>query len=289
MFFISKICRYLWFDRFISSFDKGVFYIIGDFLFDKMSENSEIAREKKRMWLALIPPIVFNVILWLIFALYISGVSEFDVFRLGILPRHTEGLPGIAFAPLIHQSVSHLFSNTIPILILMWCLFYFYSQIAFESFFYLWLLSGLFTWMIGRESYHIGASGLVFAMIFFLFFSGILRKHVPLIALSLVVIFIYGSMIWSIFPFSEWIDTKISWEAHLSGAISGLIMAVILRKQGPQKPLLIQEEGDDDDDDDEEEEEEEMVSGSNYDNMPYCHLPNGNFRNIKTLFRTFFV
>jgi membrane associated rhomboid family serine protease len=249
-----------------------------------MSKNSEMAREKKRMWLALIPPIVFDVILWLIFALYISGVFGFDVFRLGILPRHTRGLPGIALAPLIHQSVSHLFSNTIPILILMWCLFYFYSQIAFKSFFYLWLLSGLFTWMIGRESYHIGASGLVFAMIFFLFFSGILRKHVPLIALSLVVIFIYGSMIWSIFPFSEWVDTQISWEAHLSGAISGLIMAVVLRKQGPQKPLLIQEEGDDDDKD-------EVVSSSNYDydNMPYCHLPNGNFRNIKTLLQIFFV
>ena len=251
-----------------------------------MSKNSEMAREKKRMWLALIPPIVFNVILWLIFALYISGVFGFDVFRLGILPRHTRGLPGIALAPLIHQSVSHLFSNTIPILILMWCLFYFYSQIAFKSFFSLWFLSGLFTWMIGRESYHIGASGLVFAMIFFLFFSGILRKHVPLIALSLVVIFIYGSMIWSIFPFSEWVDTKISWEAHLSGAISGLIMAVVLRKQGPQKPLLIQKKGDD-------EEEDEIVSGSNYDydydDMPYCHLPNGNFPNIETLFRTFFV
>lgn len=209
-----------------------------------MSENSEIAREKKRMWLALIPSIVYVVLLWLIVGLYGSNIFGFDLFRMGILPRHMQGLPGIVFAPLIHESVSHLFSNTIPILILMWCLFYFYSEIAFKSFLYLWLLSGLLTWIIGRESYHIGASGLIFALIFFLFFSGILRKHVPLIALSLVVIFIYGSMIWSIFPFSERIDAQISWESHLSGAISGLIVAVGLRKQGPQKPLSIQEEDD---------------------------------------------
>ncbi len=224
-----------------------------------MSENSEIAREKKRMRLALIPPIVYIVFLWLIFGLYVSNIFGFDLFRLGILPRHTQGLAGIVFAPLIHESVSHLFSNTIPMLILMWCLFYFYSQIAFKSFVYLWLLSGVFTWIIGRESYHIGASGLIFALIFFLFFSGIFRKHVPLIALSLVVIFIYGSMIWSIFPFSEKIDTQISWESHLSGAISGLMMAVVLRKQGPQKPLMVCEK------DEKDEKEEKESGGDDYD------------------------
>lgn len=216
------------------------------------------------MWLALIPSIVYIVFLWLIFGLYVSNLFEFDLFRMGIFPRHTQGLAGIVFAPLIHESVSHLFSNTIPMLILMWCLFYFYSQIAFKSFIYLWLLSGLFTWIIGRESYHIGASGLIFALIFFLFFSGIFRKHVPLIAISLVVIFIYGSMIWSIFPFSERIDAQISWESHLSGAISGLIVAVGLRKQGPQKPLSIQEE---------DEKEEGSGAEDDYDIMPYCHLP----------------
>ena len=201
-----------------------------------MGPNREIAFEKKRMWLALIPSIVFVIVLWVVFILNYSGALGDNLFRFGILPRHAEGLVGIILSPFIHGSLSHLFSNTFPVVILLWSLFYFYTNIAARSLAYMWLLSGLFTWAIGRESYHIGASGLIFSMVFFLFFSGIIRKYIPLIAVSLAVAFIYGSMVWSIFPFAEYVDTKMSWEGHLSGAMSGFIVALFFRKKGPQKP-----------------------------------------------------
>jgi membrane associated rhomboid family serine protease len=155
---------------------------------------------------------------------------------LGIYPRQLNGLTGIIFSSFVHGSFSHLVSNTVPLLILISLLFYFYNQIAFKSLALLWLLSGFLTWLIGRNSYHVGASGLIFALVFFLFFSGLFRKYIPLVAVSMIVAFAYGSTVWSIFPITEYVDVSLSWEAHLSGAIAGLIVALIFRNQGPQKP-----------------------------------------------------
>ncbi len=207
-----------------------------------MTNESINSFEKKRIKLALIPSLLFVAIIWIAFIIDYSGVFGSEMSRLGILPLMVEGLTGIVFSPLLHSSFSHLWSNTLPLLILIWFLFYFYRNIAFPVFIYLWILSGVFTWLLGRGSYHIGASGVVFALLFFLFFSGIFRRFIPLIAVSLVVAFIYGSTIWSIFPIAEIIDVSISWEGHLSGAISGLIIALIFIKQGPQRPVKIWEE-----------------------------------------------
>ncbi len=201
--------------------------------------------EKKRAQLALLPAIVWVVLIWLAFIVDYTGLFAWDFSRLGILPGAVDGLVGIIFSPFIHSSFSHLLSNTLPLLILIWFLFYFYSKIAFGAFACLWLLSGFLTWIIGRGSYHVGASGLVFALLFFLFFSGIFRRYTPLVAVSLIVAFIYGSTIWSIFPITEMVDTSISWEGHLSGAVSGLIFAIVFRKQGPQKPEVVWEEEED--------------------------------------------
>ena len=207
-----------------------------------MTNESINSFEKKRIKLALIPSLLFVAIIWIAFIIDYSGVFGSEMSRLGILPLMVVGLTGIVFSPLLHSSFSHLWSNTLPLLILIWFLFYFYRNIAFPVFIYLWILSGVFTWLLGRGSYHIGASGVVFALLFFLFFSGIFRRFIPLIAVSLVVAFIYGSTIWSIFPIAEIIDVSISWEGHLSGAISGLIIALIFIKQGPQRPVKIWEE-----------------------------------------------
>ncbi len=198
--------------------------------------------EKKRVWLAFLPSFVWVVLVWLAFAVDQSDVLGERLSQWGIMPRELSGLKGVLLAPFIHSSLSHVWSNTLPLLILIWFHFYFYSKIAFRSFLYMWFMSGLLTWGIGRGVYHVGASGLVFALLFFLFFSGLLRKYIPLVAVSLVVAFIYGSTIWSIFPFTEWIDATISWEGHLSGAITGSLLAIIYRDQGPQKPLPFWEE-----------------------------------------------
>ena|SRR5690554_3801512 len=207
-----------------------------------MANNDYHSFEKKRIRLAFIPSILFVTIVWLAFIIDHSQVFGREMSKLAILPGSPKGLLGIIFSPFLHSSFSHLWSNTLPLLILIWLLFYFYRNIALPAFIYLWFLSGLLTWVIGRSSYHLGASGLVFAMLFFLFFSGIFRRYIPLIAVSLVVAFIYGSTIWSIFPIAEIVDVTISWEGHLSGAIGGLIVAVIFRKQGPQRPVKVWEE-----------------------------------------------
>lgn len=202
--------------------------------------------QKKRIWLATIPALVMCALIWLIFLVDFSQVLRFNFSLLGIYPRQWIGLSGVVFSPFVHGSFSHLISNTVPLLILITLLFYFYNQIAFKSLIYLWLLSGFFTWIIGRNSYHVGASGLIFALVFFLFFSGLFRKYIPLVAVSMVVAFAYGSTVWSIFPITEYIDVSLSWEGHLSGAIAGFIVALIFRNQGPQKPETFWNEEDND-------------------------------------------
>ena len=202
--------------------------------------------QKKRIWLATIPALVMCALVWLIFLVDFSQVLRFNFSLLGIYPRQWIGLSGVVFSPFVHGSFSHLISNTVPLLILITLLFYFYNQIAFKSLVYLWLLSGFFTWIIGRNSYHVGASGLIFALVFFLFFSGLFRKYIPLVAVSMVVAFAYGSTVWSIFPITEYIDVSLSWEGHLSGAIAGFIVALIFRNQGPQKPETFWNEEDND-------------------------------------------
>lgn len=212
--------------------------------------------ERKRMWLALMPSLVWVILVWLAFAINASGVLK-GFSRWGIMPREWEGLKGVVFSPFLHSSLSHVWSNTLPLLILTWFLFYFYSKIAFRAFIYLWITSGLITWAIGRGAYHVGASGLVFGLLFFLFFSGLVRRYIPLVAVSLVVAFIYGSTVWSILPITEWVDATISWEGHLAGAISGLVFALVFRNEGPQKPQPVWDE---EDEEGEEEDGDEDVA-----------------------------
>ena len=213
-------------------------------------EISPFNFEKKRIWLALLPALVIVSFVWLVFLLNYSGLFGDRFSQWGVRPGDINGLKGIIFSPFIHTTFSHLLSNTLPLIILIWFLFYFYSNIATFVFITLWLLSGIITWLIGRGATHVGASGLVFAILFFLFFSGLLRKYIPLVAVSLIVAFIYGSTVWSIFPVTELVDPSISWEGHLSGAISGLLLAIIFRKQGPQKPPIVwDEEGEVENDD----------------------------------------
>ena len=156
-------------------------------------------------------------------------VFDYDFTEYGVLPRKFNGLTGIFFSPLIHSDVNHLLSNSLPVIILCLLIFNFYSQIAKKILIYLYFISGLWLWCIGRESFHIGASGLIYAMASFLFFSGILRKNSQLSAVALLVIFIYGGLFWGLFP----IHKNVSWEGHLTGFIAGILVSFIFRKDGP--------------------------------------------------------
>ncbi len=173
----------------------------------------------------LVFPLLFLFIMWLVYFIEVTfrlGLTEF-----GIYPRRIEGLKGIIFSPFLHSTLKHLFNNTFPILILTSALFYFYKKISSQVFIYGWLLSGAITWIIGRPSFHIGASGIIYVLASFILFKGLFVKNYRLIALSLVVVFIYGSMFWYVLPIAE---ERISWEGHLAGFITGIFLAVVFRK-----------------------------------------------------------
>ena len=173
-------------------------------------------------------PAIFVFTMWFVYWIELRFGYNFN--RYGIYPVKISGLKGVLFSPFIHSGLSHLFNNSIPITVLMACLFFFYRKIAFKVLIIGALLTGISTWLMAESSYHIGASGIVYMLFSFIFFSGIMRKHYRLVALSLMIVFLYGGMIWYIFPIKE----RMSWEGHLSGFMVGLILSLVFKNKGPQ-------------------------------------------------------
>ena len=159
-------------------------------------------------------------------------VFEVDLVQFGVFPRKTSGLLGILTFPFIHADWKHLFNNSTAIFVLGTMLYYFYREMATKTLLWVYLLSGVWLWIGGRANFHIGASGVVYALFGFLFMSGLLRKHLKLMALSLLVVFMYGSLVWGVFP----VDESVSYEGHLFGLIAGVMVAFVYRKQGKQRP-----------------------------------------------------
>ncbi|MFC4095011.1 rhomboid family intramembrane serine protease [Euzebyella saccharophila] len=177
----------------------------------------------------VIAPLFAVLAIWTVYYLEIRFQTNWNEF--GIYPKTALGLRGILLSPFIHGSVVHLYNNTIPLAVLSASLFYFYRKIAWKVLICGAIGVGLFTWVIGRASYHIGASGIIYLLASFIFFKGIFTKHYRLVALSLGIVFIYGSMLWYIFPIEE----GISWEGHLGGFIFGFVLAYFLK--APTPPL----------------------------------------------------
>ncbi|MGB5378994.1 rhomboid family intramembrane serine protease [Muriicola sp.] len=193
----------------------------------------------------LLVPMASVLLIWTIFWMELKFQSNWNDY--GIYPRTLTGLRGILFGPFLHGSVEHLYNNTIPLAVLMATLLYFYRSISFKVLFWGMLLAGSITWSIGRPSYHIGASGVIYLLASFIFFKGIFTKHYRLVAVSLIVSFIYGSMLWYIFPIKE----EISWEGHLGGFLIGLLMAVFLKAKLPIIPKYAWEKEDYNEEEDE--------------------------------------
>lgn len=147
----------------------------------------------------------------------------------GIYPRTLRGLVGLVTAPLVHGDIFHLISNSIPLLILGVGFLYFYHKLAPEVFLWIYFITGFWVWLLGRESWHIGASGLIYGIASFVFVSGIIRKNTRLLGLALIVLFLYGGLVYGLFP--DKVHPGISWESHLLGALCGLILAVYFRKR----------------------------------------------------------
>ncbi len=186
----------------------------------------------------LIAPLMAVLSIWTVYWFEIRFGINLNDF--GVYPRTFSGLRGVLFAPFIHGSLEHLYNNTIPLVVLFAALFYFYRSVAIKVFLIGFFLSGVTTWFIGRPSYHIGASGIIYVLASFIFFKGIFAKHYRLVALSLVVVFLYGGLIWYIFPIKD----GISWEGHLSGFLTGLLLAMVIKAHVPREKKYVWEKED---------------------------------------------
>jgi membrane associated rhomboid family serine protease len=207
-----------------------------------------MSAERNRLVMSYFYPAIFIILLWLI-----KGVE--DIFHIelgvyGLAPLRVEGLLGIFTAPLLHASWSHLFANTIPLFVLGGLLFYFYKEIAWQIIILVWIVTGLWVWVFAlKGTIHIGASGLVYGLASFLFFSGIIRRDTRLMAITLLVAFLYGGMVWGVFP--EFFPKEhISWESHLMGGLCGFVLALFYRNSGPPRKTYSWQNEDENDEDD---------------------------------------
>jgi len=183
---------------------------------------------------ALFPAFIVLFLMW--FFYWSDFVFQYDFHQLGVLPKTWSHIWGIFTMPLIHshQDFKHILNNSIPFFLLTTLLFYSYRKIALKVFVFSWIMTGLGVWLFAKNNgaVHIGMSGMIYALAGFLFTSGVIRQYLPLQALSMFIIFMYGSLIWGIFPTNQ----HISWEGHLSGLVSGVFLAFIWKQKGPQRP-----------------------------------------------------
>jgi membrane associated rhomboid family serine protease len=178
-----------------------------------------------RMTYAAVLPFLAVLALWLIHL--IDRGLDLHLERWGIGPRDWSGLVGVFAAPLLHGDLEHLIGNSVPLFVLGWSLMYFFPTIAGRIVLFSWFFTGIGVWVSARANIHIGASGVVYALAAFLFISGLLRRQRTQMGLSLLIVFLYGSMFWGIFP----ILPRVSWESHLWGAATGVVLAWLYRRE----------------------------------------------------------
>ncbi len=185
-------------------------------------------QEKQHLKSSVLLPLAFVAIIWLI--KIAETLLNFELSGLlGVYPRTLSGLKGIFSYPLVHGNWEHLLSNTMPLLVLGSLFMNSYHSIAWRVLPIIYIGSGFGIWFIGRPANHIGASGLVYGLAFFLFFSGLWRKDRSSMALAAFVAIFYGGMTWGLYPMEE----QVSWEGHLAGAFVGTICAYLYRHINP--------------------------------------------------------
>ena len=189
---------------------------------DPRYTQSKQARRNFR--LALKISLVAIGVLWTIFIF--DTAFGLHLVRFGLRPGSTPGLMGIITAPLLHANVQHILSNTFPLFLSLTAILYLYPRASVRVIPLIWLGSGALTWFIGRPTVHIGASGMIYGLLAFVFVSGIMRRDMRSVSVSLLIAFLYGSMVWGVLP----IRPHMSWEMHLSGAVLGVLLAFVFRK-----------------------------------------------------------
>ncbi len=205
------------------------------------------SEEQRKLFRSLLMAGILLAILWLVKCCEVW--FQVDWGRYGIYPQTWKGLRGVIFSPLLHADFSHLSANSVPLFVLTAALVYYYGKLSKWIFILSWLLTGFWVWIFTKgDGYHIGASGVVYALAAFHFTSGVLRREPRMMAFSLLVVFLYGGLVWGVFP--EYFPGKnISWESHLLGLFVGVILAFFFRKEGPQRKQTYWDEEEDGDDD----------------------------------------
>ncbi|HOV12447.1 MAG TPA: rhomboid family intramembrane serine protease [Bacteroidales bacterium] len=204
-------------------------------------------REYTKMLASMMFPFAVVIVMWLVKIIEYYTKSDFSMF--GIMPLTGTGLIGVVTAPFVHADFGHLIANTIPMFVTLSIIFFFYKEVAYNVFLLVWLFTGVWVWSFARgDAYHIGASGLVYGYVSFLLFSGIIRRNARLMAISLLIVFLYGGFFWGMFP-DFFPKRNISWESHLMGCLAGFVLAVYYRKKGLQRDVYHWDEDDDEEDD----------------------------------------
>lgn len=217
--------------------------------------------EKLKLLKSLVPSAILLALIWGV-KLY-EIIFHADFYDFGILPQTVTGLRGIILSPLLHADVSHAFANSVPIFILTSALYYYYGRKANSILSFAWLITGFWVWVFAKNTgYHIGASGVVYALVAFHFTSGVLRREPRMMAFSLLVVFLYGGLIWGIYP-DFFPEKNISWQSHLLGLAAGIVLSFFYRSDGPQRKEY---EWDDEDESDEDVTDDDPVDNALDDN-----------------------
>lgn len=207
---------------------------------DPAHTGSERARANFRLALKMASG--FVALIWLIQLL--NWALDLGPADFGVRPRQLAGLPGILFAPLVHGGFAHLIANSPPLLVLGTTLLYLYPSAALRVLPAVYLGTGVAVWLFARGSSHVGASGLVYGLVSYIFVAGLIRRDRRAIAASLLVCFMYGALVWGVLP----LEPGVSWETHLAAALIGLLLAIMLRRLDipPRARYTWEDEKDDD-------------------------------------------
>ena len=191
--------------------------------------------DKKNLYRAALLALWPVVCVWMVFAA--DNVFSLHLSRFGLIPADPAGLYGVCTVGLLHKDIDHLISNTSPLFLLVFGLYFLYERKAWAILLSLYLVSGFTTWCMGRYgTTHVGASGLIYALAAFHFASGLIRRVPSQLAFALLVAFLYGGFVWAFFP-ALYRYTSISWEGHLSGLLTGMALAFYYRRYGPPMPV----------------------------------------------------
>ncbi len=181
--------------------------------------------QSNKFYTSLKFPVLVLAILW---AIQVVQMLGFRMAALGVYPRHPAGIKGIFLSPFIHsQDVMHLINNSVPLFVSMAVILFFFRRVAFKAFFVIWILTGAGVWLFGRPVLHIGASGVVYGFVAFIFWNGIFRRNMKSIVLALIIMMLYSGMLLGILPNQP----GISWESHLIGGVAGIITSYLFRHQ----------------------------------------------------------